>query len=315
MLMMTRQFDDIDTFTKAIQPLHIVANQLSPGRFIGNINFAAFDSIKFYHSTYNQSLRVKGAKSPSEIIFAISLPDDQTQMLSHGVSIQTGDIFGFDPNRETDLITQKDPHIVFTAVSLSVFQSLAEQMGYYNLGQNFFRQNFIRFNPAQLKPLRVYYHQIIQVLSQQESLLNKFPSPSLIQDDFLPLLINTVGETTRQKSKRVKTLRRYPIIKKAEDIFQSYSDQPLTLKQLCDELGTSSSALAYGFQDIFGISPMAYLKIQRLNGVHRALKSANPTKTVMQIAHQWGFWNAAHFSQDYKKMFGQLPSKTLQQNF
>jgi AraC family transcriptional regulator, ethanolamine operon transcriptional activator len=58
---------------------------------------------------------------------------------------------------------------------------------------------------------------------------------------------------------------------------------------------------------------MAYIKIQRLNGVRRTLKNGNyNTTTVMQVAHQWGFWSAGHFCKDYKEMFGELPSKTLQ---
>jgi AraC family transcriptional regulator, ethanolamine operon transcriptional activator len=57
---------------------------------------------------------------------------------------------------------------------------------------------------------------------------------------------------------------------------------------------------------------MAYLKIQRLNGVRRTLRdSDSEITTVMQVAHQWGFWSAGHFSKDYKEMFGELPSETL----
>jgi len=57
---------------------------------------------------------------------------------------------------------------------------------------------------------------------------------------------------------------------------------------------------------------MAYIKMQRLNGLRRALINTNTnTRTVIEVAHEWGFWNAGHFSQDYKEMFGELPSKTL----
>ena len=60
---------------------------------------------------------------------------------------------------------------------------------------------------------------------------------------------------------------------------------------------------------------MAYIKIQRLNGVRRALMNTDPNiRTVMDVAQEWGFWNAAHFAKDYKEMFGELPSKTLRGN-
>ena len=40
------------------------------------------------------------------------------------------------------------------------------------------------------------------------------------------------------------------------------------------------------------------------NGYHR-------TK-VQDIAARWGFWHLGHFVTDYRRMFGELPSQTLQ---
>ncbi|MDG2990825.1 helix-turn-helix domain-containing protein [Candidatus Synechococcus calcipolaris G9] len=80
-------------------------------------------------------------------------------------------------------------------------------------------------------------------------------------------------------------------------------------------LKVSKSALSYGFQDIFGMSSIAYLKIQRLKGVRNALKKSNPeSDSVMGIANRYGFWHMGHFSTDYKHMFGESPSVTLQRS-
>jgi AraC family transcriptional regulator, ethanolamine operon transcriptional activator len=194
---------------------------------------------------------------------------------------------------------------------LLLFQSLAEQMG-YDLGLKFLRQNLIRFNPSSFRQLRAYYQQITQILIGEPSLLMQPQMQSMIEEDFLPLLINTLGKSARSNRHRPKIFRRYSIVEKAEKIAQSYSDRPLTLKQLCNELGTSSSTLSYSFKDIFGLSPIAYLKIQRFNGVRRTLRDADPKiTTVMQIAQKWGFCSTGHFCRDYKEMFGELPSETL----
>ncbi|MFZ1026248.1 MAG: helix-turn-helix domain-containing protein [Limnoraphis robusta] len=139
---------------------------------------------------------------------------------------------------------------------------------------------------------------------------------SLIVEDFCPLLIDTFGKVAKNKLKTLKRYCCYSLIKKAEEIAQSYVDEPLTLKKLCDELGTSASTLSYGFQKVFQISSMAYLKIQRLNRVRRALKNADPqTTTVMSVAQKWGFWSGGHFSRNYKQMFGELPSQTRRRQF
>lgn len=311
-VVVTGQFDDIDVCTQAIKHLKITANQLTPGHFVGRVNFADLGSLKFTDVTYNQAVRIRGLKNPHLLGFTIALQGDRTQILAHGCPIEKHDLFGFDPTRENDVTTGKDAHMVLASVNLKVFQSLAEQMGYYDLGQKFFQQNSLRFHPASFRHLRAYYQQVSQILIAQPSSLMESQVQFQILEDFLPLLMDTIGSSIRQKKSSIKTLRRYHLVKKAEEISQSYIHKPLTLKQLCDALETSSSALAYGFQDIFGLSPMAYLKIQRLNGVRRALKNADPDTTmVMQLAHEWGFWSAGHFARDYQKMFGELPSETL----
>ena len=88
--------------------------------------------------------------------------------------------------------------------------------------------------------------------------------------------------------------------------------RPVTLKDICQAVFASRRSLIYGFEDIFGMGPMSYLKMLRLNGVRRALLVADPQfNKVQDIASDWGFWHRGHFCQDYKEMFGQTPLKTL----
>jgi AraC family ethanolamine operon transcriptional activator len=201
-----------------------------------------------------------------------------------------------------------------TSVNKCAFYTLSEQMG-YNLTVKVMQNNALSLHPTSLRPLRAFYEEITHVFNTQTSLLMQLQMQSLIMEDFLPLLINTFGKGIQKKERILKPFRRYSLVKKAEEISKSYRDKPLTLQKLCEELQTSRTALSSGFEEVFGISPMAYIKIQRLNGVRRALMNTDPNiKTVMDVAQEWGFWNAAHFAKDYKEMFGELPSKTLRGN-
>lgn len=310
-VVITRQFDDIDACAKAIQPLNVTANQLTPGLFIGKINFADFRGLKFIHVTHNQAVTFKSSKSPDEVRFSTLFKNNQTEVVAHGCPLKKHDLFGFDPTRESDVIAGQDTHIVIASLNFQVFQSLAADMG-YDLGKKFLQQNLIRFHPGTLRSLKTYYQEITEIFHQKPEFFKESSISSLIGENFLPLLIDTLGNHTRKNHHIPKPFCRYSIVKKTEEIARSSLDKPLTLKQICQELATSSSALSYGFQEIFGISPMAYIKIQRLNGVRRTLKNADfQTTMVMRIAHQWGFWSAGHFSRDYQEMFGELPSETL----
>jgi AraC family ethanolamine operon transcriptional activator len=92
-------------------------------------------------------------------------------------------------------------------------------------------------------------------------------------------------------------------------------NQPITLKDLCQALKTSSRPLYYGFQEVLGVSPMTYLKILRLHAVRQVLMAADSTCTkVESVVNQFGFWSFGHFGQDYKRMFGESPKATLEKS-
>ena len=312
-LVFSRQFNDTYKFAQAIKPLNIKeGSQLSPGGFLGTLNFADFGDLKFTHLHQNQSTKAIGTKSTDHIGFALTFQPKLTQVRSHGCIIQNHDIFGFDPTREVDVVLSKDVHLVTASVNARVFHTLYEQMG-YEQGEKALKHNTMRLHPASLRPIRAFYQEIVSIFNTQPALLMESQMQSLIMEDFLPLLINTFGRNAQKKPRTLKPFRRYSLVKKAEEISKSYKDKPLTLQKLCNELGTSSTALCSGFEEVFGISPMAYIKIQRLNGVRRALINPNPnTKTVMEVAKEWGFGNAAYFVKHYQEMFGESPSKTLQ---
>ncbi|MGD1809729.1 helix-turn-helix transcriptional regulator [Dapis sp. BLCC M126] len=131
-------------------------------------------------------------------------------------------------------------------------------------------------------------------------------------DDFLPLLIRNIPIKLNSKC-FLKPSRRAKLIVQAETQMLANLDRPVTLKQLADNLESSSSALSYGFQDLFGMSPMRYLKVRRLNAVRQRLKASEAKNcNIAILASQFGFYSPSHFTRDYKAMFGELPSETLQ---
>ncbi|HEY9639082.1 MAG TPA: AraC family transcriptional regulator, partial [Coleofasciculaceae cyanobacterium] len=57
---------------------------------------------------------------------------------------------------------------------------------------------------------------------------------------------------------------RCQLMRQAEAMIMENLDRPWTVHDLCTKLHVSERTLRYGFQESFGMSPMAYLKIQRL---------------------------------------------------
>jgi AraC family transcriptional regulator, ethanolamine operon transcriptional activator len=105
---------------------------------------------------------------------------------------------------------------------------------------------------------------------------------------------------------------RHRLVKRVRDFALAHQDEPLSIPQLCLAFHISRRTLQYAFQDVCGISPGAYLRILRLNGVRRALRAPERRfLDVQDLAAQWGFWHPSQFACDYKKLFGERPSDTL----
>jgi AraC-like DNA-binding protein len=99
---------------------------------------------------------------------------------------------------------------------------------------------------------------------------------------------------------------------RARQYIDEHLDRPLTLANVCQASYSSPRALEYGFREIFGVSPIAYIRCARLSRVRRELYLSPYTSgRITQLAMKWGFWHLSQFSKDYYDLFGELPSITL----
>jgi len=102
------------------------------------------------------------------------------------------------------------------------------------------------------------------------------------------------------------------LVRRAEEYMRAHLRNPLSVLDLCRELDVSERTLHYAFQEVHGLSPMAYFKVHRLNAVRQELKAAPAgTTSVHEIAQRWGFWHSGEFAADYRRLFGELPSQTF----
>lgn len=99
---------------------------------------------------------------------------------------------------------------------------------------------------------------------------------------------------------------------RAREFIDTHLDERLSLSQVCRASYASARALAIGFREMFGLSPMAYVRFARMARVRADLYLTPPHRcAVSALAHKWGFWQLNEFSKNYCALFGELPSTTL----
>jgi AraC family ethanolamine operon transcriptional activator len=267
--------------------------------------------VRFSFNHLHCATKVAGNKTPGFLYFVCFPFGLKRPVISHARPVTQDFLYGFDPNRTVDQIIPGNSIHCSVSIRAEVFDTITEVMDRPDLNTTFLTSHYT-YAPDTLPPLRAYLKQLYELGRHRSPLLQQPNFQQLIVQDYLPLLITTLPLQHDPLKIRLKSFQRSHLVKQAEDYMQTHIDQPLTLTDLCDALDTCSRALSYGFQEMFGMSPMAYLKTLRLQAVHRALKTADPLDTkITTIANQFGFWSMGHFTRDYKTMFGELPSETL----
>jgi len=89
------------------------------------------------------------------------------------------------------------------------------------------------------------------------------------------------------------------------------ADVTLSVKQLCEKAGISQRHLARRFQQAVGLSPKAYLGVNRFIRSLQHLKQY-PSRSLTDIAYQGGYYDQAHFIRDYKAYAGHTPGEVVQ---
>ena len=101
-------------------------------------------------------------------------------------------------------------------------------------------------------------------------------------------------------------------LNRALEMIVAHERECIPISLICQEAGVSWRTLDRAFKDKFGIGPKGYQNRLRLNRVRtKLLKEPKETK-IADIANEWGYWHLGQFARDYRTMFGELPSSTLQ---
>jgi len=124
------------------------------------------------------------------------------------------------------------------------------------------------------------------------------------------LILNFLAKNKTQVSPPSLSVRRRVLLTALEYLADEDA-LPLTVSELCTQIGVSAPTIYRAFHEEFGVGPKYYIQIRRLSGVRQHLLASENGESITDIANRWGFWHMGQFARDYRKMFGELPSESL----
>ncbi len=103
------------------------------------------------------------------------------------------------------------------------------------------------------------------------------------------------------------------ILARFEDLLRA--DASHSMAEMCAELGISERLLRACCREYLQIGPNRYVRLQRMQQVHRALRSGTPgPANVSEVARRYGFRDPGRFATNYRAVYGELPSATLRRS-
>ena len=101
------------------------------------------------------------------------------------------------------------------------------------------------------------------------------------------------------------------VVRRAEEFMEANVGQPIGMSDVAAACGCSRTKLFLAFQQEREWTPLQFLVRRRMEWARRALLTPTRRMTVTAVALDCGYASVSRFAQEYRKLFGETPSVTL----
>jgi AraC-like DNA-binding protein len=257
--------------------------QLAPGRLAATDCTAMFGSVLMSRATSNLPALIRLGGLPGWVSYV--LPEPGHSVYCRGVRCEPEQCLVVGSSADVELICREPGEVTVCRIRAKQSMWSPFQYGTYLAG-----------NAPEISRVR--------------AILSSLQGPQKVSHadlrDRLAEFSTTVGTAARSSG----THRTLSIERGRRHIHANFSGA-LRIASVCEAAGIRSRTLEYGFRELFGISPVSYIKAVRLNHARRSLLSAAAAgRTITAMALDSGFWHLSQFAADYQKFFGESPSTT-----
>lgn len=280
--------------------------QISAGNFAGFVSEVHFDELSLYWEYTSQSLYQQGHLDDETIAIGVPLSNLDNGLFC-GAACEQNAIHVYSGKQGFEFISPQHLMIGLIVINRDMLFRLLSADDQYFLNLKCKQAHITRIPYSAYINLVHFLKSTFQSLKSHSALANN----RLFIDEVTANAIQLVCESLLNKEQApVDSMRHksWEVLAVTREMINKRQDNPISVAELCESLDMSRRSLQYHFEQALHTSPIAFLRAERLNGVRHMLKTVN---SVTEAATHWGFWHFGHFSQEYKKMFGELPSETF----
>ncbi len=279
--------------------------QLTPGRFEGLTTDLWFEPVQLFRERSNRRVHQAGRSWPGSVTFGILLSmEGEARFCGQAMDLDSMIVLG--SADELDLVTSPTLDIVGIAIPQDRLTWLDDGNRSARTGSR-----LVRLKPAAAARLREVTQSIFDTIEADPSTLGAKAVREQVRDDLIDALATATWNGVAQSTTAPRHVNQRAVVQRATEHVLAHRDEPVSVERLCELVNVSRRSLQYAFEHTLGISPLEYLRVARLHGVRRELKTTpRSAASIQDIAARWGFWHLGHFTTHYRQFFGCRPSET-----
>jgi AraC family ethanolamine operon transcriptional activator len=298
--------DDFDEQASYLQGWNQNYAQVSAGHFKGFISEVHLGDVSLFWEFTSQRLYQYGILNDDTIAIGVPLNSIENGMFC-GAPCEQNTVHVYSGKEGFEFISPQNLLIGLIVVNRHKLMQLLNADDQYFLNLKCKQAHISKISFHAYLNLVNFLKSTINILKSQPALTKNLHFSDELSASAIQLVTDSLLNNT-QSEQNAFLNKSWKILADTREIVNLRQDNPITVAELCESLSMSRRSLQYHFEQAINTSPVAYLRAARLNGVRQMLKTAN---SVTEAATHWGFWHFGHFSHEYKKMFGELPSATF----
>lgn len=288
-------FQDIYEQSDVLKNFNQVYQQIESGDYQGSLlSMTNDEQISVHIESSNCSMLQEGVTPSDQVCIGVMQQQSQDCFIN-GIHLSLNTAILFPPN--TNFNTRFNGATQFMLICFPA-QLILDDMQHCP-------SPLKTFNLDTLKPYLSYLN-ITHGLHLNHQLTTPFDRKSTFDE----IILRMQSELTDQNTLRKNSRNYYKLYCKFHEWILAHIHDKISIESASYELGVSRRHLEVCFKAITGMSPQKYIYLFKLNTIREILKT-NSSKNITEIAHEWHLPHLGRFSQDYKQLFGELPSKTM----
>jgi AraC family transcriptional regulator, ethanolamine operon transcriptional activator len=309
----SRLATDADVHAANLTGWNQLYDQLTPGQFHGSISELWMGKLQVFREVTSHAVRQSCQIWPNSLWFGIPLNDDDLSKV--GISCIDKDAIAVrSGGAEFQLLTPNNFAILGIVVEQQELAEYVQTTEHVSISPSSFNGNLLRIGQIRRTGLRRLFQEMLKEVSYSPQLLLNQSSRHAIRSSVLLALSEVCSMQVRPDRPSSTHISQHSLVCRIREYVLSRGEDPVAISDICRDFYVSRRTLQNAFHSVVGMSPVAYLRAVRLNGVRRMLRDHSSRVTCVQdAAARWGFWHLSQFACDYRKLFGERPSDSLRQ--